>query len=56
MRLTDAAIMDATLHRQRARDAPSMMAEFAKRHIRRGAAWGRIINISTDAADAHLGP
>ncbi len=27
-----------------------MMAEFAKRHISRGAKWGRIINISTDGA------
>lgn len=27
-----------------------MMAEFAQRHIDRGARWGRIINVSTDAA------
>jgi 3-oxoacyl-[acyl-carrier protein] reductase len=27
-----------------------MMAEFARRHIARGAKWGRIINISTDGA------
>ncbi len=27
-----------------------MMAEFARRHIARGAAWGRIINISSDGA------
>jgi 3-oxoacyl-[acyl-carrier protein] reductase len=26
------------------------MAEFARRHVERGAAWGRIINISTDGA------
>jgi 3-oxoacyl-[acyl-carrier protein] reductase len=26
------------------------MAEFARRHVARGAAWGRIINISTDGA------
>jgi 3-oxoacyl-[acyl-carrier protein] reductase len=32
-----------------------MMIEFARRHIGRGAGWGRIVNISTDAADAHLG-
>jgi 3-oxoacyl-[acyl-carrier protein] reductase len=38
-----------------ARGTALMMAEFAKRHIARGAAWGRIINVSTDAADAHLG-
>ncbi len=30
-----------------------LMAEFARRHIARDARWGRIINISTDAADAH---
>jgi 3-oxoacyl-[acyl-carrier protein] reductase len=28
-----------------------MMAEFARRHVARGAAWGRIVNVSTDAAD-----
>ena len=27
-----------------------LMAEFARRHIARGAAWGRIINVSTDGA------
>ena len=27
-----------------------MMAEFARRHVQRGADWGRIINISTDGA------
>lgn len=27
-----------------------MMAEFARRHIERGARWGRIINVSTDGA------
>jgi len=27
-----------------------MMAEYARRHIERGAGWGRIINISTDGA------
>ena len=30
-----------------------MMAEFARRHIKRKAAWGRIINISTDGARGH---
>ncbi len=30
-----------------------MMEEFARRHIARKAAWGRIINISTDGAYAH---
>jgi 3-oxoacyl-[acyl-carrier protein] reductase len=27
-----------------------MMAQFAQRHVRRGAQWGRIINVSTDGA------
>lgn len=27
-----------------------MMAEYARRHIERGASWGRIINVSTDGA------
>jgi 3-oxoacyl-[acyl-carrier protein] reductase len=32
--------------------APALlMAEFTKRHIRRGSSWGRVINISTDAAE-----
>jgi 3-oxoacyl-[acyl-carrier protein] reductase len=30
-----------------------LMSEFAQRHIRRKAGWGRIINISTDGAYAH---
>jgi len=30
-----------------------MMAEFAKRHIKRKAKWGRIINIITDGAPGH---
>ncbi len=29
-----------------------MMAEFARRHVERGARWGRIINVSTDGASA----
>ena len=32
-----------------------MMAEYARRHIERGASWGRIINISTDGADSFPG-
>lgn len=31
------------------------MAEFARRHVERGARWGRIVNISTDAADSFPG-
>jgi len=53
-RLIDTAGMDAH-YAVNARGPALMMAEFAKRHIARGAAWGRIINVSTDAADAHLG-
>lgn len=30
-----------------------MMAEYLKRHLKRGAKWGRIINLSTDAASKH---
>lgn len=33
-----------------ARAGALMMAEFARRHAARGAAWGRIINVSTDGA------
>lgn len=32
------------------RAAVLMMAEFARRHIGRGATWGRILNVSTDGA------
>jgi 3-oxoacyl-[acyl-carrier protein] reductase len=32
-----------------------MMAEFARRHVERGANWGRIINISTDGASGFSG-
>lgn len=32
-----------------------MMAEFARRHVKRRARWGRIINISTDGASAFSG-
>ena len=53
-RLTDAAAMDEH-YAVNARAAALMMIEFARRHIRRGETWGRVINISTDAADAHLG-
>ena len=30
-----------------------LMAEYLQRHLRRQATWGRIINVSTDAAHAH---
>ena len=36
--------------------APALLtAEYARRHIERGARWGRIINISTDGASAFPG-
>jgi 3-oxoacyl-[acyl-carrier protein] reductase len=36
--------------------APGLaIAEFARRHVERGAGWGRIINISTDAAHSFPG-
>lgn len=36
--------------------APAMlMAEYARRHVARKAAWGRIVNVSTDAAGSHPG-
>ena len=54
MKMATAAIMDAH-YAVNARGTALMMVEFARRHIRRGATWGRIINISTDAADAHTG-
>jgi 3-oxoacyl-[acyl-carrier protein] reductase len=30
-----------------------MMSEYLQRYLRRGAHWGRIVNVSTDAAHAH---
>lgn len=38
-----------------ARGYALMMTEYVKRHVARGADWGRIINVSTDAAHAHPG-
>ncbi len=32
-----------------------MMAEYARRHVDRGATWGRVVNLSTDAASCHPG-
>ena len=32
-----------------------LMAEYARRHMNRGAIWGRVVNISTDAADSFPG-
>ncbi len=54
MRLTNAAIMDAH-YAVNSRAPALLMIEFVARYVKRGAARGRIINVSTDAADAHLG-
>ena len=32
-----------------------LMSEYVERYLKRKASWGRIINISTDAAHAHIG-
>lgn len=31
-----------------------MMSEYLQRHLKRNAKWGRIVNVSTDAAHAHV--
>jgi len=54
MRLADAASMDAH-YAIIARASALMMAEYVRRSLGRDATWGRIINISTDAAHAHAG-
>lgn len=54
MKLTNAALMDAH-YAVITRASALMMAEYVRRHLARGAKWGRIVNVSTDAADAHLG-
>jgi 3-oxoacyl-[acyl-carrier protein] reductase len=54
MRLADAGSIDAH-YAVIVRASALLMAEYVKRFLGRGARWGRIINISTDAADSHLG-
>jgi 3-oxoacyl-[acyl-carrier protein] reductase len=54
MTLADPASMDAH-YAVNARAPALMMAEYVRRYLARGATGGRIINISTDAADAHAG-
>lgn len=54
MLMTDAALMDGH-YRANVRAAALMMAEYVRRFLKRGARWGRIVIISTDAADAHAG-
>jgi len=54
MTLAVAASMDA--HYAVNTRAPALtIAEFVRRYLARKATWGRIITISTDAADAHAG-
>lgn len=50
--LVSAAGIDAHLA-VNARGYALTMAEYAQRYLKRGAAWGRIVNVSTDAAHAH---
>ncbi|MCI2421035.1 SDR family oxidoreductase [Saccharopolyspora sp. K220] len=49
IRTVDAASLDAH-HAVNTRAPALLMAEFHRRHLHRKATWGRIINISTDAA------
>jgi 3-oxoacyl-[acyl-carrier protein] reductase len=52
VRLPTAQVIDA--HFQiNARAYALLMAEYVKRYLARGARWGRIVNVSTDAAHAH---
>jgi 3-oxoacyl-[acyl-carrier protein] reductase len=50
--LISATVADAH-HAVNARSYALMMGEHIRRHLKRGADWGRIINVSTDAAHAH---
>ncbi len=50
--MVSAAVIDAHFA-VNARACALLMSEYLARYLRRGAAWGRIINISTDAAHAH---
>ncbi|MGA2266945.1 MAG: SDR family oxidoreductase [Bryobacteraceae bacterium] len=50
--LFSAAVADAHFA-VNARSYALMMSEYIRRYLERGASWGRIINISTDAAHAH---
>ena len=51
--LTTAAGIDAHFA-VNARGYALMMSEYLGRYLKRGAEWGRIINVSTDAAHAHV--
>jgi 3-oxoacyl-[acyl-carrier protein] reductase len=52
VQLISAAEIDAHFS-VNARAYALLMAEYLKRYLARGASWGRIINVSTDAAHAH---
>jgi 3-oxoacyl-[acyl-carrier protein] reductase len=53
------AMVDASSHDRHfavnSRAVALLMAEYARRRVIRGAAWGRIVNISTDGADCFPG-
>ena len=53
IRLITAAGIDAHFS-VNARSYALMMSEYLSRYLKRGAEWGRIINVSTDAAHAHV--
>lgn len=53
VRLTTADSIDAHFAIN-ARAYALLMAEYLKRYLRRAATWGRIVNLSTDAASAHV--
>jgi 3-oxoacyl-[acyl-carrier protein] reductase len=52
VRLVSAAGIDAHFA-VNARAYALLMAEYVRRYLARGATWGRIVNLSTDAAHAH---
>ena len=53
------SMVDARSHDQHfainSRAVALLMAEYVRRHVNRGADWGRIVNISTDGADCFPG-
>jgi 3-oxoacyl-[acyl-carrier protein] reductase len=53
VQLTDPAGID-THFAVNARAYALLMREYVRRYLARGAGWGRIINLSTDAAHAHV--
>jgi 3-oxoacyl-[acyl-carrier protein] reductase len=52
VKLVSAPVIDAHFA-VNARACALLMSEYTRRYLERGADWGRIINISTDAAHAH---